>query len=84
MSLMIVILGFSWGESSTFTEFIDYRIDVNNGIGSLFIKASEDELFTSAGNWNLQPFQNQDLLEHWVRGLPESPAEASFDMTRIL
>ena len=70
--------------TSEFTESADYRIEVNNGVGSLFARVSGNDLFTFAGDWNLQSFQRSDRLEHWVRGLPDDPAEARIDSTRIL
>ncbi len=70
--------------TSEFIESADYRIEVNNGVGSLFAKASGNDLFTFVGDWNLQTNQQGDRLEHWVRGLPSDPAEARIDSTRIL
>ncbi|MEM8829023.1 MAG: Ig-like domain-containing protein, partial [Cyanobacteria bacterium P01_G01_bin.19] len=68
---------------SEFTESQDYRIDVDNGIGVLSSRASAADNFVVEGQWNLQPFQRSDLIEHWVRGTSENPAEALFDMTEI-
>ena len=70
--------------TSEFTESADYRIEVNNGVGSLFARISGNDLYTFAGDWDLQPFRRNDLVEHWVRGVPESPATVKFDSTRIL
>ena len=70
--------------TSEFTDSADYRIEVNNGVGSLFARPIGEDLFTFAGDWNLQTSQQGDRLEHWVRGLPSDPAEARIDSTRIL
>lgn len=66
-----------------FTESQEYKIDVNNGIGVLSTRASGAADFVVEGQWNLQPFQQPDLVEHWVRGTIESPAQARFDVTQI-
>ena len=70
--------------TSSFTESVDYRIEVNNGVGSLFARVSGDDQYTFVGDWSLQPRQQEDLIEHWVRGIPSDPAETTIDSTRIL
>ena len=68
-----------------FTELKEYKIDVDNGSGVLSSRVIGATDYVVEGEWNLQPFQqgDLDLVEHWVRGTIESPAEARFDMTRI-
>ena len=69
--------------TSEYTGWADYKIVVNNGSASLYARVSGTEVYNPNGNWNLQIYQQPDLIEHWVRGKSGQPAEVRFDWTRI-
>ena len=69
--------------TAEYTGWADYKIVVNNGAASLSTRVSGTDAYNPDGNWNLQPYQQPNLVEHWVRGKSGQPAEVRFDWTRI-